>query len=51
MGAWPFHDTVAYWLAGRHLLEGAPVYTSGLFLALAAALLAVGIVRTLRRDA
>ena len=33
MGAWPFHDTVAYWLAGRHLLEGAPVYTSGLFLA------------------
>ena len=33
LGAWPFHDTVAYWLAGRHLLEGAPVYTSGLFLA------------------
>jgi hypothetical protein len=29
MGAWPFHDTVAYWLAGRHVLEGAPVYTTG----------------------
>lgn len=29
MGAWPFHDTVAYWLAGRHVLEGAPVYAEG----------------------
>ncbi len=26
MGAWPFHDTVTNWLAGRHLLEGAEVY-------------------------
>jgi hypothetical protein len=33
MGAWPFHDTVAYWLAGRHVLEAAPVYTGGAFLA------------------
>ena len=33
MGAWPFHDTVAYWLAGRHVLEGAPVYSGGTFLA------------------
>jgi hypothetical protein len=33
IGAWPFHDTVAYWLAGRHVLEGAPVYTGGTFLA------------------
>jgi hypothetical protein len=34
MGAWPFHDTVAYWLAGRHILEAAPVYAaSGPFLA------------------
>jgi hypothetical protein len=26
MGAWPFHDTANVWLAGRHLLEGKPVY-------------------------
>jgi hypothetical protein len=26
-GAWPFHDTANIWLAGRHLLEGAEVYT------------------------
>jgi glycosyl transferase family 87 len=26
MGAWPFHDTAAYWVAGAHLREGAPVY-------------------------
>jgi hypothetical protein len=26
MGAWPFHDTAAYWLGGLHLREGAPVY-------------------------
>jgi hypothetical protein len=34
MGAWPFHDTVAYWLAGRHIVEGASVYAAdGPFLA------------------
>jgi hypothetical protein len=33
LGAWPFHDTAAYWLAGRHLLEGAPVYYPGSYLA------------------
>jgi hypothetical protein len=27
-GGWPLHDTADYWLAGRHLLEGAPVYAS-----------------------
>lgn len=32
MGAWPFHDTAAYWLAGRHLLDGAPVYYPGSYL-------------------
>src|SRR5439155_13894879 len=26
MGAWPFHDTAAYWVAGVHLREGSPVY-------------------------
>jgi hypothetical protein len=26
LGAWPLHDTADYWLAGRHVLEGAPVY-------------------------
>jgi hypothetical protein len=26
MGAWPPHDTADIWLAGRHLLEGRPVY-------------------------
>jgi hypothetical protein len=26
MGAWPFHDTVTNWLAGRHLIDGEPVY-------------------------
>jgi len=26
MGAWPYHDTVNYWLAGRHVLEGGRVY-------------------------
>ena len=26
MGAWPFHDTADFWLAGRHVLEGAQVY-------------------------
>lgn len=26
MGAWPFHDTAAYWAAGMHLREGAAVY-------------------------
>jgi hypothetical protein len=26
MGAWPFHDTAAYWLGGLHLREGASVY-------------------------
>jgi glycosyl transferase family 87 len=26
MGAWPFHDTAAYWVAGVHLREGAAVY-------------------------
>src|SRR4051812_92223 len=25
-GAWPFHDTADFWLAGRHVIEGAPVY-------------------------
>lgn len=29
MGAWPFHDTAAYWVAGMHLREGAPVYAVG----------------------
>lgn len=27
IGAWPPHDTADTWLAGRHLLEGKPVYT------------------------
>jgi hypothetical protein len=26
LGMWPPHDTSAYWLAGRHLIEGTPVY-------------------------
>jgi hypothetical protein len=26
MGAWPFHDTVAFWLAGAHAIEGRPIY-------------------------
>jgi hypothetical protein len=25
-GAWPPHDSIAFWLAGRHVLEGQPVY-------------------------
>jgi len=25
-GAWPSHDAIAFWLAGQHLVEGAPVY-------------------------
>src|ERR1035437_10106571 len=24
---WPAYDTNAYWLAGRHLLDGVPVYS------------------------
>ncbi|HEY6568714.1 MAG TPA: glycosyltransferase family 87 protein [Candidatus Limnocylindrales bacterium] len=26
LGMWPPHDTSAYWLAGRHIIEGKPVY-------------------------
>jgi hypothetical protein len=26
LGMWPPHDSSAFWLAGRHVLEGAPVY-------------------------
>ncbi len=26
IGAWPFHDTAAYWVAGAHLRAGLPVY-------------------------
>jgi hypothetical protein len=26
LGAWPFHDTADFWLAGRHVLEGGQVY-------------------------
>jgi hypothetical protein len=33
IGAWPFHDSVAYWLAGQHLLRGEPVYGNDPFLA------------------
>lgn len=29
LGMWPPHDTSAYWLAGRHLLEGSAVYGGG----------------------
>jgi hypothetical protein len=29
MGAWPFHDTAAYWVAGLHLREGVAVYQPG----------------------
>lgn len=29
LGMWPPHDTSAYWLAGRHILEGKPVYDGG----------------------
>lgn len=25
-GAWPPHNSIAFWLAGRHLIEGVPVY-------------------------
>jgi hypothetical protein len=26
LGGWPLHDTADFWLAGRHVLEGGPVY-------------------------
>ena len=29
IGIWPPHDSSAYWLAGRHILEGKPVYDGG----------------------
>ena len=29
IGMWPPHDTSAYWLAGRHLIEGTAVYGGG----------------------
>lgn len=29
IGMWPPHDSSAYWLAGRHILEGKPVYDGG----------------------
>ncbi|OGO53859.1 MAG: hypothetical protein A2V85_11380 [Chloroflexi bacterium RBG_16_72_14] len=29
LGMWPPHDTSAFWLAGRHLIEGTPVYGGG----------------------